>query len=72
MSGYATASGVCAAAVRLGCVGALEAQRVLSACLPVIAELAATPAPSVMQSFTPWLDIAVARQSQAELRLFAS
>ncbi len=72
MSGYAMASGICAASVRLGFVGALDAQRVLSACLPIIAGLAETPAPTEMRSFTPWIDIAVARQSSAELRLFAS
>jgi urease accessory protein len=73
VSGYSTAAGLIAAAVRLGCVGAVEAQAVLTAVLPEIDALA-LPVPSdpVIESFLPWLDAAAARQARAHLRLFAS
>ena len=44
VSGYSTASGLIAAAVRLGRIGAVEAQAVLAALLPTIAALSATGA----------------------------
>jgi urease accessory protein len=72
--GYSTASGLIAAAVRLGRIGAVEAQGVLAALLPAIAELAAQPVPpnAEIESFMPWIDIAASRQARAHLRLFAS
>jgi urease accessory protein len=73
VSGYSTAAGLIAAAVRLGCVGAVEAQAVLTAVLPQIDALA-LPVPSdpAIESFMPWLDTAAARHARAHLRLFAS
>jgi urease accessory protein len=73
-SGYATASGLIAVAVRLGTIGALRGQAVLRACLPLIEELAsrAIPEGTEMESFVPFLDIASARHAQADLRLFAN
>jgi urease accessory protein len=73
VSGYSTAAGLIAAAVRLGCVGAVEAQAVLTAVLPEIDALA-LPVPSdpAIESFMPWLDAAAARHARAHLRLFAS
>ena len=44
VSGYSTASGLIAATVRLGHVGAVEAQAVLAALLPAIAELSSPAA----------------------------
>ncbi|MGA7805656.1 urease accessory protein UreF [Bradyrhizobium sp.] len=73
-SGYAVASGLIAVAVRLGTIGAMRGQAVLQACLPLIEQLAAR-APSddaEMESFMPFLDIASARHTQADLRLFAN
>ena len=73
VSGYSTASGLIAAAVRLGRIGAVEAQGVLAALLPAIAELSgAVPAGAEIESFTPWVDAAAARQARAHVRLFAS
>lgn len=74
VSGYSTASGLIAAAVRLGCIGAVEAQAVLAALLPAIADLAAAPVPpdASLESFMPWIDAAASRQARAHLRLFAS
>jgi urease accessory protein len=72
-SGYTTASGLIAAAVRLGRIGAVEAQAVLTALLPTIAELSTPMAPDAeIESFVPWVDAAAARQGRAHLRLFAS
>ena len=73
-SGYSTASGLIAAAVRLGRIGAVEAQAVLpAALLPTIADLS-TPMPpdAEIESFVPWVDAAASRQARAHLRLFAS
>jgi urease accessory protein len=73
VSGYATVSGLIAAAVRLGRIGAVEAQAVLAALLPAIAELSTpVPADAEIESFMPWVDIAASRQARAHLRLFAS
>jgi len=78
VSGYQFASGLTSAAVRLGAVGAIEAQRVLSGALPLIAEHLERPVPEpedgaiVLTGLTPFIEIAAMRQAQAELRLFAN
>lgn len=74
VSGYAAAAGLITAAVRLGRIGAIEAQGVLAAALAAVAEAAAEPVPpdAEIESFTPWLDIAAARHARAPLRLFAN
>lgn len=79
IAGYQTLAGLVAAAVRLGGVGAIEAQRVIGALLPVLAEAAAAPVETpdtpnaiVFQAFTPLVEIASARHAQADLRLFAN
>jgi urease accessory protein len=73
-SAYMTASGVASAAVRLGVVGALQAQGVISEVLPLIETLVAREVPddARLSSALPFLDIASARQAQASLRLFAN
>ena len=74
VSGYATAAGLTTAAVRLGRIGAIDAQGVLAAALAVVTEAAAEVVPSdaEIESFMPWLDIAAARHARAALRLFAN
>jgi len=73
VSGYSTASGLVTATVRLGRIGAVEAQAVLAALLPVIAELSVpVPPDAEIESFMPWVDAAASRQARAHLRLFAS
>ena len=73
MSGYSTAAGLIAAAVRLGRIGAVEAQAVLASLLPTIADLSdPVPVDAAIESFLPWVDVAAARQARAHLRLFAS
>jgi urease accessory protein len=73
VSGYSTAAGLIAAAVRLGCIGAVEAQTVLNSVLETIADLSAPPARSTqIESFIPWVEAAASRHARAHLRLFAS
>jgi urease accessory protein len=73
-SGYTAASGVMTAAIRLGAIGALQGQRLLQRCLPLIEQLAAQEVTDDVElcSFVPFLDIAAARHAQADLRLFAN
>ncbi len=73
-SAYGVASGVTAVAVRLGAIGALEGQKVLRGCLPLIDALVADPLPdhAELSSFVPFLEIAAARHARAELRLFVN
>jgi len=73
-SAYGVASGVTAAAVRLGAVGALDGQKALRDCLPLIETLVAQSIPhdAVLSSFLPYLEITAARHARAELRLFAN
>jgi urease accessory protein len=73
-SGYSVASGVTGAAVRLGAIGTLEAQKVLRGCLPLIDTLVADRVPddAKLSSFIPFLEIAAARHARADLRLFAN
>jgi urease accessory protein len=74
MSGYTTASGLVAAAVRLGQIGAIAAQTVLGEALRAVEEVAEEPIPAAVEiaSFTPWLDVACARQAHAHVRLFSN
>jgi urease accessory protein len=73
-SAYGVASGVTAAAVRLGAIGALEGQKVLRGCLPSIEMLVSQPVPddAELSSFVPFLEIAAARHARADLRLFVN
>lgn len=73
-SAYGVASGVTAAAVRLGAIGALEGQKVLHGCLPLIETLVSQPVPddAELSSFVPFLEIAAARHARADLRLFVN
>ena len=73
VSGYSTAAGLIAAAVRLGRIGAMEAQSVLAAALATVADLSRPiPAAAEIESFMPWVDAAASRHARAHLRLFAS
>ena len=75
VSAYQILSSLAAASVRLGRVGALEAQSVILDLLPVVAALAepSLVGPELqLESFAPLLDIAVMRSADAELRLFAN
>ena len=74
MSGYGAAASLVAAAVRLGTIGAVEAQHVLAGVLGEIAAIAITAVDrnAEIESFVPWIDAAAARHARAHVRLFAS
>lgn len=73
---YTVAAGLVNAAVRLGGVGAIEAQGALGEALDLIAGIAGEvfdpSAPLFFPSITPWLDIAAARHARSDLRLFSN
>src|ERR1700722_7239318 len=73
-SAYGVASGVISAAVRLGAIGGLEAQKALRGCLPLIDPLLAAPVSNnaKLSSFVPFLEIAAARHARADLQLFVN
>jgi urease accessory protein len=60
------------AAVRLGCVTHIDAQRVLRGAHATLAEVLRSPPASSMSSFTPTADIAMMRHEIQLVRLFAS
>lgn len=74
MSGHAFVSGMLQAAVRLGLIGALDAQRSLARLRPPLAACVARPVPddAVPEAYTPLADIAAMRQARQEVRLFAN
>jgi urease accessory protein len=72
MSGYGLASTLATAAVRLGLLGAIDAQRMVSRMLPLIADAAETPVGDgePMCSYTPFADIAAMTHARQPVRLF--
>lgn len=75
ISAYQAVAGLTSAAVRLGRIGAIDAQAVVRDMLPEIAALTAPEAidPGAgLQSFSPFLDIAAMHSADAAFRLFSS
>ncbi|WP_158810497.1 urease accessory protein UreF [Beijerinckia sp. L45] len=82
ISGYQAVASLTTAAVRLGQIGAIEAQRVMAQVLPHLADLtddnpdaaiaAVTNADPVLISFIPFIEIAAARHAHADLHLFSN
>ncbi len=74
LSGYGFVSVLCTACVRLGHLGALTQQRIVTALLPEIAQLAATPLPSTpaLSAFNPLAEIAIMRHAARDHTLFAT
>lgn len=82
ISGYQAVSSLTTAAVRLGQIGAIEAQRVMAQVLPCLANMtddktdeaiaAFTDAGPVLTSFIPFIEIAAARHAHADLHLFSN
>src|SRR5690606_7489995 len=75
MGGYQAAASLATAAVRLGLIGAIEAQTFLAQALPIIAEISAAPVKDdePIRSFTPLAEIAVAlHASSGGQRLFSN
>ncbi len=74
VSAYAMAQAFGTAAIRLGLIGHLDAQRALSGLRPCVAALVAEDVPAVeeMHGFTPIADIAAMRHADRTLRLFSN
>ena len=74
VSGWTLVTGLVSAAVRLGVVGHIEAQRSQAAARGLLAELLAeAPPPDALPaSFTPFIDIAVSRGPLRHVRMFTT
>ena len=74
VSGWTLVNGLIGAAVRLGVIGHVEAQRALQSARAVLANLLAEPVLSdaVPSSFTPLIDIAVSRGKARPIRMFTT
>lgn len=67
-------TGLVSAAIRLGVMGHLDAQRVLTTIQPLLLDILGQPLPALEDAsgFTPLAEIAVMRHETQELRLFAN
>jgi urease accessory protein len=74
VSGWTLATGLVSAAVRLGHIGHIEAQRSLADARAILAELLdeAPASDAEPWSFTPLIDIAVSRGPARHVRMFAT
>ncbi len=74
LSAHTLAVGFLGAAIRLGVIGHVDAQRILLVAQGAIAGIVGDPAPSVheMSAFMPETEIAAMRHETAETRLFAN
>nr|QDP27287.1 urease accessory protein UreF [Bradyrhizobium cosmicum] len=74
VSGWTLVTGLVSAAVRLGIVGHIEAQRSQAAARGLLAELLAeAPPPNALPaSFTPFIDVAVSRGPLRHVRMFTT
>jgi len=74
VSGWGLVNGLVSAATRLGIIGHIEAQRALTVARGVLAGLLDDPpaADELPSSFTPLIDIAVARGPSRHVRMFAT
>ncbi|MCH8466843.1 MAG: urease accessory protein UreF [Roseinatronobacter sp.] len=69
---HSTTLAFISAAVRLGRLGAIEAQGVLSSAATQMAEILDAPAPKRAGAFSPFAEIAALRRSTAHASLFAT
>jgi urease accessory protein len=74
LSGWAVISGLTSAAVRLGLIGHVQALQLAGPLRATLADLLGTPVASdaAVSSFTPLADIAVTRNTQRDMRMFAT
>ncbi len=74
LSGWTLVTGLVSAATRLGAIGHIEAQASLATARSVLVDLLAdvVPANAEPTSFTPLIDIAVARGPARHVRMFAT
>ena len=64
--------GFVSAAIRLGRLGAIEAQAVLAAAAPEMADILDSPVPARPGAFSPFAEIAALRRSTGNANLFAT
>ena len=69
---HATVMAFVSAAVRLGCLGAIEAQSLLAQVAPQMAGGLSSPCPTQAGSFSPLSEIAAVRRTTAHASLFAT
>lgn len=74
MGGYVAVSGPATAAIRLGLVGAIEAQTAIAAVTPMLAAVCRRPIADdePFCAFLPLVEIACARHAAGDLRLFSN
>ena len=72
VSAHAFTTGIAAAALRLGVISHLDAQRMLGALRAVTLALLATPLPTRPHAFAPAAEIAMMRHECRDARLFAN
>lgn len=74
VAGYGLVAALMAAAIRLGAIGAIEAQVIAARLLDVVAATAAAPvaAGQPLRSFVPLAEIAAMRHGESGQRLFAN
>lgn len=74
LSAHSLAVGILGAALRLGVLGHIDAQRTLQKARTVVVALLQSPAPAIeeLRAFTPEAEIAVMRHETATTRLFAN
>jgi urease accessory protein len=67
-------SALLAAAIRLGAVGAIDAQVMVARLLPIVEDAAAAPIADdqLLRSFVPLAEIAAMRHGEGGQRLFAN
>jgi urease accessory protein len=74
VSVYSLVAGLAAAAIRMGLIGYVDAQKTIAGMAAVVEEIVSRPAPQLSDaaSFTPATEIAAMRHETAEHRLFAN
>lgn len=72
LAGHLLCVAFVSAAVRLGCVGHIDAQQVLSGAHTTLAKVLQLLPPTDLSSFAPVADIAMMRHEVQEVRLFSS
>jgi urease accessory protein len=74
ISAYSLVVGLAAAAIRLGLIGHLDAQKTIASMAAVVEDIVTRPAPELddAAAFTPATEIASMRHESAEQRLFAN
>jgi urease accessory protein len=74
LSAWSLVNGLASAAIRLGLIGHVQAQQLMTGLRPVVTELLdrGIDLAAPLSSYTPLIDIAVSRRDARELNLFAT